>query len=66
MKGPLKRKGTNQSESSDLQVFLLDNCVLIAKQKLVNNLERYKLYKKVTKKKRGKTNVERIKKSINI
>ncbi|KAI7848142.1 CNH domain-containing protein [Circinella umbellata] len=46
MKGPLKRKGTNQSESSDLQVFLLDNCVLIAKQKLVNNLERYKLYKK--------------------
>ncbi|KAI8150179.1 CNH domain-containing protein [Fennellomyces sp. T-0311] len=46
MKGPLKRKGANQSESADLQVFLLDHCILIVKQKFVNSLERYKIYKK--------------------
>ncbi|KAI9495281.1 CNH domain-containing protein [Zychaea mexicana] len=46
MKGPLKRKGASQSESADLQVFLLDHCVVIVKQKFVNNLERYKIYKK--------------------
>ncbi|KAI9270465.1 CNH domain-containing protein [Phascolomyces articulosus] len=46
MKGPLKRKGANQSESADMQVFLLDNSLLIVKSKFVNNLERYKIYKK--------------------
>ncbi|KAI9028251.1 CNH domain-containing protein [Phycomyces nitens] len=45
MKGPLKRKGTGP-ESSDMQVYLLDNCLLITKQKYVQNIEQYKIYKK--------------------
>ncbi|KAI9317114.1 CNH domain-containing protein [Dichotomocladium elegans] len=46
MKGPLKRKGSGPAESTDLQVYLLDHCLLIVKPKIVNNVERYKIYKK--------------------
>ncbi|KAL0097934.1 CNH domain-containing protein [Phycomyces blakesleeanus] len=45
MKGSLKRKGTGP-ESSDMQVYLLDNCLFITKQKYVQNIEQYKIYKK--------------------
>lgn len=47
MKGPLKRKGSGPTESADVQVYLLDHCLLFVKPKFVNNLERYKIYKKV-------------------
>lgn len=47
MKGPLKRKGTG-SESLALQVYLLDHCLIITKQKFVDDVEHIKLYKKVT------------------
>ncbi|KAI7885811.1 hypothetical protein K492DRAFT_156902 [Lichtheimia hyalospora FSU 10163] len=46
MKGPLKRKGSGPTESADVQVYLLDHCLLFVKPKCVNNLERYKIYKK--------------------
>jgi hypothetical protein len=46
MKGPLKRKGTG-SESLALQVYLLDHCLIITKQKFVDDVEHIKLYKKV-------------------
>ncbi|KAI8342756.1 CNH domain-containing protein [Chlamydoabsidia padenii] len=45
MKGPLKRKGTG-SESLALQVYLLDHCLIITKQKYVDDVEHIKLYKK--------------------
>ncbi|KAI7867202.1 CNH domain-containing protein [Spinellus fusiger] len=45
MKGSLKKK-VSGSESSDVQVFLLDHCLLITKQKFVHGTERYKLLRK--------------------
>ncbi|KAI8081492.1 CNH domain-containing protein [Halteromyces radiatus] len=45
MKGPLKRKGTG-SESLALQVYLLDHCLIITKQKFVGDVEQFKLYRK--------------------
>lgn len=47
MKGSLKKKGSSSSESADLQVFVLDHCLLIVKSKFVQGEERYKIYKKV-------------------
>ncbi|KAI7872412.1 CNH domain-containing protein [Spinellus fusiger] len=44
-KGPLKKKGTG-SESSDMQVYLIDTCIIITKQKYVQNTEHHKIYKK--------------------
>lgn len=46
MKGPLKIKGTG-SESSEMQLFLLDNYLLITKAKYENNIEKYKVHRKV-------------------
>ncbi|KAI8976067.1 CNH domain-containing protein [Pilobolus umbonatus] len=47
MKGPLKRKSVNSTfESSDLQVYVLDECVLIIKSKYFDNVERFKLHRK--------------------
>ena len=43
-KGPLKKKGGTQSESAELQVFLLDHAILMVKQKGKN--EQYKVYRK--------------------
>ncbi|KAI8328261.1 CNH domain-containing protein, partial [Chlamydoabsidia padenii] len=45
MKGPLKRKGIG-SESLALQVYLLDHCLIITKQKFTDNVEQVKLYRK--------------------
>ncbi|ORZ13608.1 hypothetical protein BCR42DRAFT_67188 [Absidia repens] len=45
MKGPLKRKGTG-SESLALQVYLLDHCLIITKQKFVDDEEQVKLQRK--------------------
>ncbi|KAG2210516.1 hypothetical protein INT47_002458 [Mucor saturninus] len=47
MKGPLKRKCSgNTSEASELQIYVLDHCLLIIKSKFFDNAEIYKLYKK--------------------
>ncbi|KAG2229535.1 hypothetical protein INT48_006926, partial [Thamnidium elegans] len=47
MKGPLKRKGSgNNTEASELQIYVLDHCLLIIKSKCFDNFENYKLYKK--------------------
>ncbi|KAI8364308.1 hypothetical protein EDC96DRAFT_444391, partial [Choanephora cucurbitarum] len=49
MKGALKRKSnstTSSSESSELQVYILDHYMLIIKSKYYDNVEQYKLYKK--------------------
>jgi hypothetical protein len=44
-KGPLKKRGGTQSENAELQVFLFDHALLMAKQKSKN--EQYKVYRKV-------------------
>ncbi|EPB83282.1 hypothetical protein HMPREF1544_09982 [Mucor circinelloides 1006PhL] len=49
LKGPLKRKSTTSnaaSESSELQVYVLDHCLLLIKSKFFDNAEVFKLYKK--------------------
>ncbi|KAK4519709.1 uncharacterized protein ATC70_009949 [Mucor velutinosus] len=49
LKGPLKRKSTTgnaASESSELQVYVLDHCLLLIKSKFFDGAEVYKLYKK--------------------
>lgn len=46
MKGPLKRKGAG-SESLALQVYLLDHCLIITKSKFINEVEHFKLIRKV-------------------
>ncbi|KAI8346170.1 CNH domain-containing protein [Blakeslea trispora] len=49
MKGALKRKSNSantSTESSELQVYVLDHCLLIIKSKCYENIEYYKLYKK--------------------
>ncbi|KAL0142370.1 CNH-domain-containing protein [Mucor lusitanicus] len=50
LKGPLKRKSTTSnaaSESSELQVYVLDHCLLLIKSKFFDsNNEMFKLYKK--------------------
>jgi RHO1 GDP-GTP exchange protein 1/2 len=43
-KGPLKRRGGAQGDSSELLLFLLDHALLMAKQK---NKEQYKVYRRV-------------------
>lgn len=51
MKGSLKRKNTastNTSESSEFQIYVLDHCLLIIKSKVFDNVEIFKLYKKVS------------------
>ncbi|KDN52318.1 CNH-domain-containing protein [Tilletiaria anomala UBC 951] len=45
-KGPLKRRGGTQSESAELQVFLFDHALLMAKAKTVQKSELYKVYRK--------------------
>lgn len=46
MKGTLKKKGSG-SESSDVHLFLLDHYLVIIKQKVINNVEQCKFYRKV-------------------
>ncbi|KAI8380101.1 CNH domain-containing protein [Blakeslea trispora] len=46
MKGRMKRKGNVSSESSDLQVFLLDHYLVIAKIRFEDHLEMYKTYRR--------------------
>lgn len=48
MKGRMKRKGNVSSESSDLQVFLLDHYLVIAKIRFEDHLEMYKTYRRVS------------------
>ncbi|KAG1051930.1 hypothetical protein G6F43_005900 [Rhizopus delemar] len=49
LKGSLKKKVLNNvSESSDIQVYVLDHCVLITKSKSFDQVEKYKLYRKAT------------------
>lgn len=47
LKGPLKRKGTASESTSELQVYVLDHCLLVIKSKYFDNMEKFKLYKKV-------------------
>ena len=47
MKGRMKRKGNTSSESADVQVFLFDNYLVIAKIKYVDYLEIYRALRKV-------------------
>ncbi|KAI8889430.1 hypothetical protein K501DRAFT_208418, partial [Backusella circina FSU 941] len=46
LKGPLKRKGAASESTSELQVYVLDHCLLIIKSKYFDNIEKFKLYKK--------------------
>lgn len=46
-KGSLKKKASGSAESADVQVYLLDHCLIIGKPKFLNGKERYKLYRKV-------------------
>ncbi|CEP19415.1 hypothetical protein [Parasitella parasitica] len=46
MKGALKRTSSAASESSELQVYVLDHCLLLIKSKFFDNAEVFKLYKK--------------------
>ncbi|KAG1555603.1 hypothetical protein G6F49_007012 [Rhizopus delemar] len=46
MKGRMKRKGNTSSESADVQVFLFDNYLVIAKIKYVDYLEIYRALRK--------------------
>ena len=46
MKGPLRRSNTS-SESSEFQIYVLDHCLLIIKAKYFENMEQFKLYRKV-------------------
>lgn len=43
----MKRKGNTSSESADLQVFLFDNYLVIAKIKHIDHLEVYRAFRKV-------------------
>lgn len=49
MKGPLKRTNSSasSSETAELQIYVLDHCLLIIKSKFFEHVENYKLYKKV-------------------
>lgn len=47
MKGRMKRKGNSSSEASDLQVFLFDHYLVLAKIKYEDHLEKYKAYRRV-------------------
>lgn len=47
MKGRMKRKG-NSSEASDLQVFLFDHYLVVAKIKYEDHLEKYRTHKRVS------------------
>jgi hypothetical protein len=44
-KGALKKRGGNQGDSGDLQVFLFDHALLMVKQKTKH--EQYKVYRRV-------------------
>ncbi|CEP16510.1 hypothetical protein [Parasitella parasitica] len=46
MKGRMKRKGNSSSEASDLQVFLFDHYLVLAKIKYEDHLEKYKTYRR--------------------
>ncbi|CAO3653206.1 unnamed protein product [Mucor fragilis] len=46
MKGRMKRKGNSSSEASDLQVFLFDHYLVMAKIKYEDHLEKYKTYRR--------------------
>ncbi|KAL7315632.1 RHO1 GDP-GTP exchange protein 2 [Mucor circinelloides] len=46
MKGRMKRKGNSSSEASDLQVFLFDHYLVLAKIKYEDHLEKYKAYRR--------------------
>ncbi|KAI8636087.1 CNH domain-containing protein [Parasitella parasitica] len=46
LKGALKRTSNAASESSELQVYVLDHCLLLIKSKFLDNAEVFKLYKK--------------------
>lgn len=48
MKGPLKRtnNSASSSETAELQIYVLDHCLLIIKSKFFEHVENYKLYKK--------------------
>ncbi|ORE01506.1 hypothetical protein BCV72DRAFT_236298 [Rhizopus microsporus var. microsporus] len=46
LKGRMKRKGNTSSESADLQVFLFDNYLVIAKIKHIDHLEVYRAFRK--------------------
>ncbi|KAI8636628.1 CNH domain-containing protein [Parasitella parasitica] len=46
MKGRMKRKGNSSSEASDLQVFLFDHYLVLAKIKSEDHLEKYKTYRR--------------------
>lgn len=43
----MKRKGNSSSEASDLQVFLFDHYLVMAKIKYEDHLEKYKTYRRV-------------------
>lgn len=47
-KGQLKRRGGTQSETADLEVYLLDNVLVLARYKSVNKTEELRLYKRVS------------------
>lgn len=48
-KGQLKRRGGTQSETADLEVYLLDNVLVLARYKVVNKTtEELRLYKRVS------------------
>ncbi|RCI05139.1 RHO1 GDP-GTP exchange protein 2 [Rhizopus stolonifer] len=46
MKGRMKRKGNSSSEASDLQVFLFDHYLVLAKIRIEDHVEKYKTYKR--------------------
>ncbi|RCH93227.1 RHO1 GDP-GTP exchange protein 2, partial [Rhizopus stolonifer] len=47
LKGKLKKKVLNNtSESSDIHVYVLDHCLIIIKSKYIDQVEKYKLYRK--------------------
>ncbi|KAF1802846.1 hypothetical protein FB192DRAFT_1114470 [Mucor lusitanicus] len=46
MKGRMKRKGNSSSEASDLQVFLFDHYLVLAKIKYEDHLEKYKAFRR--------------------
>lgn len=46
-KGQLKRRGGTQSETADLDVYLLDNMILLTRTKYSNKMEKTGIYRKV-------------------
>ncbi|KAI9247315.1 CNH domain-containing protein [Sporodiniella umbellata] len=46
LKGRMKRKGNASSEAADMQIFLLDNYLVISKVKMIDHLEHYRAVRK--------------------